>query len=220
MKYCDICKKDIAELYFNKHIKSSIHLRKVTGEKKVYKCDKCDYTCGVLQYIHAHKKTHLENKDKIYYYHCNICNKELCNKLSIKKHLGSKNHSMIMIRDHPELNTNTLTTLFKINKKEELKYIVKNRIIKNIKVKNIKKPIDNQFNYELYLDLDNEAYNESYENQLIAYENIVKVFNKNNLKPNKFLQNVINTNKNYEEDQFELQRLMNRYANFIKNNLK
>lgn len=91
---CDVCHyKTNRPTEWIKHIKSQKHLRR--GEKKITKCDICDYETSSHWNIKLHKITQhstKEEREKQKYY-CDICDSVYLCKLYMEKHLQGKKHN-------------------------------------------------------------------------------------------------------------------------------
>jgi hypothetical protein len=227
MNYCEICEKDVNKYYFDQHIVSKIHMSKLNKEEKVYKCDKCEFTSNLRQTTHKHKKTHEENKEKVYLYHCTVCDKPLANNASVKKHRISTQHNEKLIKDHPEMNLNKDMPMlpFKIDRKAKEKLIIKQRHVvtmKRIVQKSSEKKIEEQpdvFDHRVYLERENESFNVENEELMTVYEKLIKIFTERNMIPSKFLKRAIAANNDYNENILSLQILVQKYANAIEINI-
>jgi hypothetical protein len=231
MEYCDVCEKDVNKYNFQDHIKTKIHMNKLNKVVKMYKCDKCEFQSNFRQTTYKHKKTHEENKEKVYFFHCNICDKQLCNNTSIKKHTVSDKHKEILIAKHPELNLNKDMPMlpFKINRIEAKKHIVELRTVKTIKrivqkvpakkIENVE-VVEAVFDHKLYLDRETEAFNIEQDELMKIYEKLIEIFNKRKIVASIFLKRAIVANKDYNDNILSLQILVQKYANAIEINIK
>jgi hypothetical protein len=103
-------------------------------------------------------------KDKVYFYHCTICDMPICNKQAIKEHTVSTIHNEKLMEMHPELNLykDEPWLGFKFDRKEKAKFIIKQRLVVTMKriVHNAseKKEIEQEFEPELEQEFDYEHY--------------------------------------------------------------
>jgi len=92
--YCIICKYgcDNNSTYM-KHIASQVHAR--GGQKKVYKCDACDYQTEIslwnckMHYIAKHATKEVREQQK---YYCSICDVVFFSPLYLKNHNKNISH--------------------------------------------------------------------------------------------------------------------------------
>jgi hypothetical protein len=56
--YCKVCDFQVNKYVYDAHLLTTKHLKNLTGEVPMYKCDKCDFESNIRQTTHKHKKTH------------------------------------------------------------------------------------------------------------------------------------------------------------------
>ena len=162
--YCQSCKYGCDNnSTYNKHLKSQVHAR--GGQKKVYKCEFCDYTTKIsiwnckMHTIAMHSSKEVRSQQK---YYCSICDSIFFSPIYLNNHNKSTSHltnvAKKQILESPNLEDQSNIihpTLVGVGTDEHHSLVISQELINNkiIEITNNQLKVDSE-KLEIYMMID------------------------------------------------------------------